>query len=150
MKWTKEIIIFSLIAVLFGLFGYKALMQPEPVQAQVAPTTLTIHAISDHTKCSLAQTPQLDGRGPGICVANDGIWVQTSVDTTPWQISKPSTNVAFTVNRIAPDASGNIALTMSNIPGTISSAQDKSSRTCPVTAFIVGITDTIKLGSCGD
>lgn len=120
-----------------------------PVYAQVSPTTLTIHAISDHTKCSLAQTPQQDGRGPGMCIATDGVFFQGTNDSTPWQMQKPGSAPAqITVNNKVPDSGGNIALKMSDIPGIISPSQDMTSRTCPVTSFTVGSQDTIKLGAC--
>lgn len=152
MKFEKvDYAVWIVIIVAFGLFGYKAFTEIPTVQAQVVPTTLTIHAISDHTHCSLAQTPQLDGRGPGMCIATDGTWIQTSTDVTPWQLVKPSSGLAtFTVNSKTADAKGNIQLQLSDIPGILQASQDMASRTCPVTSFTVGTSDTIKLGSCGN
>jgi len=109
-----------------------------------------MHAISDHTKCSLAQTPQTDGRGPGVCIATDGIWVQSTTDAAPWQVTK-SGAVALTVNGKTPDTTGNISLKMADIPGTIAPSQDMITRTCPITGLTVGTTgDQIKLGSCSN
>lgn len=54
--------------------------------AQQSATAPTIGVSLDHTKCSLAQTPQLDGRGPGFCFASDGIWRQLSTDAAPVRV----------------------------------------------------------------
>lgn len=137
------------------LFGFTMLMfvlfrDVPKVQAQVPPTTLTFHPILDHTHCSLAQTPQPDGKGPGACIATDGFWLQGPTDTAPWQVQKPLNGTAITVNNKLPDAGGNISLKISDFPGTLLPTQDMTTRTCPVLSFVTGSTDTIKLGTCGN
>jgi hypothetical protein len=147
-----DYLVLTCVICSFVLFGYNVVTQTQVVQAQVAPTTLTFHAVSDHTKCSLAQTAQSDGRGPGACFATDGVWVQGSNDITPWQLTKPSNAPqTVTINNKLPDASGNFALKISDLPGILTPSQDMITRSCPITGMIVGSTgDTIKLGSCGN
>lgn len=66
--------------------------------AQIAATAPTINATLDHTKCSLAQTPQLDGRGPGFCIASDGLWRQLSTDVVPVRVDVVSNVTPATIN----------------------------------------------------
>lgn len=54
--------------------------------AQVAATAPTINVSLDHTKCSLAQTTQANGSGPGFCFASDGIWRQLTTDPSPVRV----------------------------------------------------------------
>lgn len=89
-----------------------ALMGWQSGFAQVAATAPTINVNLDHTHCSLAQTPQSDGRGPGLCIASDGLWVQFSTDIAARRIDLPPAALGVTsLNGKTGD------LTVSALPG---------------------------------